>query len=376
MTYLAYCPRCGRKYEDPLKFRCDCGSPLEMEVHADFDRGRVGKSIGSMWRYLSFFPYLREEDLVMLGEGWTPLVRLEKGVYAKLDFLNPTGSFKDRGASAVISAVWRRIVDEGGFVAEDSSGNAGASIAAYAARAGLRARIYVPSIASGQKFNQIRAYGAEVVRVEGSREEVASRAMEPENGKFYLGHAWHPIFRDGLRTIAYEIAEQLGWELPDRIYVPVSSGTGLLGLIDGFSHMDLGKVPQFVACQTEAVSPLYHAFNNLSYTPPRDLRTIADALIVTKPPLLEIMVKKLKSVGGEVDIVGEEAIARSFLWLSRMGIYVEPTSAVAYACYEKQLSEGKVDAGERVVIVLTGSGLKARPKLIDDLIRGAKGRPP
>ncbi len=364
MEYLARCPSCGREYDDPLRFRCDCGSPLDISVQLrEFKREDVMDTT-SMWRYVNFFPYIEKRDIVTLGEGWTPLLRFEGNVYVKMDFLNPTGSFKDRGASTIISAILNRVR---GLIAEDSSGNAGASIAAYAARAGIKARIYVPSSISGRKIDQIRAYGAELIRVEGSREKVSEEAMRPEKGKVYVGHAWHPIFRDGMRTLAYEIVEQLGWTPPDRIYIPVSSGTGLLGILEGFKHLS-GPFPELIACQTEVVSPLYHRFRGEPYTPPERLETVADALIVTKPPLLGLMVEKLRMVGGSVEVVGEEEIADAFHQLAARGIFVEPTSAVPLACYKKQVEVGEVDRGDRVVLLLTGSGLKMKPSIIKRLL--------
>jgi len=364
--YVARCPSCGREYDDPLRFRCDCGSPLDIPVQPGEFRREGVVDTPSMWRYVNFFPYVEKRNIVSLGEGWTPLLRFESNAYVKMDFLNPTGSFKDRGASTIISAIRDRVT---GFISEDSSGNAGASTAAYAARAGIKARIYVPANISGHKIDQIMAYGAELVRVEGSREEVSKEAMRPEQGKVYVGHAWHPVFRDGMRTLAYEIVEQLGWNPPDRIYVPVSSGTGLLGILEGLKH--LGEpFPEVVACQTEVVSPLYHRFRGEPYAPPERLETIADALIVTKPPLLDIMVEKLREMRGSVEIVGEGEIADAFHELAGRGIFVEPTSAVSLACYRKQVEMGEVDRGDRAVLLLTGSGLKTKPSIIKRLLAG------
>ncbi|MEA2089344.1 MAG: pyridoxal-phosphate dependent enzyme, partial [Thermoproteota archaeon] len=245
-----------------------------------------------------------------------------------------------------------------------SSGNAGASIAAYAARAGLKAKIYVPEHVSGQKFNQILFYGAEVVKVSGSRSEVAAEAQKSEQGKFYVGHILHPLFRDGIRSLAYELAEQLGWKLPDFIYLPVSAGTLLLGVIDGFKHLKksglIDAFPKIVACQTRQVSPLYHRFKGLSYTPPERITSIADALVSTNPPLLDIVVKNLKQVNGDAVMVEEHEISNAFIELARKGFFVEPSSAVAYAAYQKQLKAKEASKGDKAIIVLTGNGLKSK----------------
>ena len=303
-----------------------------------------------------------------LGEGWTPLVKFSDNAYFKLENLNPTGSFKDRGSTVLVSALHTLVKKAGAFISEDSSGNAGASMAAYAARAGLKTRIYVPENVSGPKFNQIKFYGAEVVKVSGSRSKVAEEAQKTERGKFYVGHILHPLFRDGIRSLAYEIAEQLGWPIPERIYLPVSAGTLLLGVIKGFKHLIESNVieamPRIVACQTRQVSPLYHRFKNLSYTSPERITSIADALVSVNPPLLGFMVKHLREADGDAVLVEEDEIFNAFIELARKGFFVEPSSAVAYAAYKKQLKNKEASKDDKTVIILTGMGLKTilKPK--------------
>lgn len=366
MSCKIKCTRCERLAADPLSYKCSCGSPLETHVIVEFDKVKIRKYDYSLWRYRRFFSYVNENEIVSLGEGWTPLIKFDENLYFKLDFLNPTGSFKDRGSAVLISAVHRLIRAANGYVSEDSSGNAGASIAAYAARAGLKAKIYVPAAVSGQKFNQILFHGAEVERVKGERSKVAAEAQRPEQGKFYIGHIWHPIFRDGIRSLTYEIAEQFGWKLPYRIYLPVSAGTLLLGVIKGLKHLIESGIadefPTVVACQTGQVSPLYHRLKNLPYTPPEKITSIADALVSVNPPLLELMVRKIREIKGEAEIVDENQIYKSFVELAKKGFFVEPSSAVAYAAYKKQVESGETSRNEKAVIVLTGFGLKTMLK--------------
>jgi threonine synthase len=305
---------------------------------------------------------VNEDDIITLGEGWTPLVRLSNSVYVKLESLNPTGSFKDRGSAVLVSTLHELIKRQRGYISEDSSGNAGASMAAYVARAGLKAKIYVPVNVSGPKFNQIQSYGAEIVKVEGSRNKVAEEAQKLGVGKFYLGHILHPLFRDGIRSLSYETAEQLGWKIPDRVYLPVSAGTLMLGVISGFKHLVdsnvIRSMPKIVACQTRQVSPLYHRFKNLSYTPPETVTSIADALVSVNPPLLELMTKNLREVNGDAVMVEEEEILKAFKELAIRGFFVEPSSAVAYAAYAKQVMNKETSSDSNVVIILTGTGLK------------------
>jgi threonine synthase len=291
---------------------------------------------------------------------------LSENTYVKLESANPSGSFKDRGSTVLISALHKQIEEAGGHISEDSSGNAGASIAAYAARAGLKARIYVPETVAGPKFSQIRFYGAQVTKVSGNRGRVAQEAQKMEKGKFYVGHILHPLFRDGIRTLAYEIFEQYGWNAPERIYLPVSAGTLLLGIISGFRHLlrsgAIEAFPNLVACQTRQVSPLYSRFKDLKYDPPETVTSIADALVSVNPPLLDQMVKSLKDVKGEAVIVEEDEIMEAFLDLARKGFFVEPSSAVAYAGYKKHLGNGKVSSKNSTAIILTGHGLKTTIK--------------
>ena len=363
MEFEIKCFVCGQSSSSILNYKCTfCGQPLDVQLHYDFETWKIRNRDYSVWRYARFFPYVNETEIITLGEGWTPLIKFSGNVYLKLESLNPTGSFKDRGSTILISTLHKLVKKAGGYISEDSSGNAGASIAAYAARAGLRAKIYVPENVSGPKFNQIQFYGAEVVKVSGSRSKVAEEAQKSEKGKFYVGHILHPLFRDGIRSLAYEIAEQLDWHVPEHIYLPVSAGTLLLGVINGFRHLAKSNVietmPKIVACQTRQVSPLYHRFKNLHYAMPEKITSIADALVSVNPPLLDLMVKNLREADGDAVMVEEDEIFNAFITLARKGFFVEPSSAVAYAAYKKQLDNKDISKGNSALIILTGTGLK------------------
>ncbi len=364
MGYEIKCTVCGQPSANLLDYKCQkCGNPLDLRLNIAFDTKGVRKWVHGVWRYAKFFPYVETSDIATLGEGWTPLVKFSENVYFKLEGLNPTGSFKDRGSTVLISAINKKIKAYGAFISEDSSGNAGASVAAYASRAGIKAKIYVPENVSGPKLNQIMFYGAEVVKVLGARSCVAEEAQKPEKGKFYVGHILHPVFRDGIRSLAYEIAEQLNWEAPEWVYLPVSAGTLLLGAISGFKHLAesgiIAKMPKIVACQTRQVSPLYHRYKGLQYNPPEKVTSIADALASTNPPLLELMTKELMAVDGDAVMVEEDEILQAFKELAGKGFFVEPSSAVAYAAYQKHLQNDATAQKEKTVVILTGTGLKA-----------------
>ena len=358
------CTSCGQSSKNLLNFKCPkCGKPLDTELRFDFDAKKIQKNNHSLWRYASFFPYVEETDAITLGEGQTPLIKFSRNVYFKLESMNPTGSFKDRGSTILISAIHDLMKKAKGYISEDSSGNAGASMAAYAARAGLKSEIYVPDNVSGPKFNQIQFYGAQVIKVSGNRSKVAEEAQRPRKGKFYVGHILHPLFRDGIRSLAYEIGEQFEWRLPDSVYLPVSAGTLLLGTISGFEHLVRSNIcevmPRIVACQTQQVSPLYHRFKDLPYKAPERITSAADALVSVNPPLLDLMVKSLRQAKDDAVIVEEDQLVYAFKELARKGFFVEPSSAVAYAAYQEQLKDKEISEDAKTVIILTGTGLKS-----------------
>jgi threonine synthase len=333
-----------------------------LETRVEVDYAPPSRPGTTFQRYGHLYPYFGGAEVVSLGEVETPLVKT--GVASlKLESLLPTGSFKDRGSCALLTGTQRELLQRGvGRVKEDSSGNAGASIAAYSARAGVRCQVYVPTAVSGPKALQIQMYGADLVRVPGSRSDVTRAAQAETAGAVYLGHIWHPYFRDGMRTLAYELFEQTEGHLPESVFLPVSAGTLLLGFISGLQHLkssgSIRELPLVVACQTLAVSPLYSSMKGKEYLQPQTVETVADALVSTSPPLLDQMVTKLKEVGGDSEVATESEVLAGWKGLAKMGFYVEPSSAVAFACLKKRRSEGA--QWRDSVVILTGSGLKSR----------------
>ncbi len=299
--------------------------------------------------FLSRFPYLTEE--VSIGETVTPLVKFQDMDF-KLEYFSPTFSYKDRGTKTLIS--WLKgNLPQGSRINEDSSGNAGASVAAYGAAAGFYVNIYVPEKTVPGKINQIDSYGAKIHRIPGSREAVSEACRSAEG--YFSSHVYNPEFRDGMREISYEIFHQYGGKVPDNIFIPVSAGTLLLGVISGFRHLletgEIHKLPHFVAVQTEAICPLCAIINNFSYDPQKPVQSIADALVSKEPPLLDLMVKEMKEIGSCVT-VSEQEIMESRVELSRKGILVEYSSATVYAARKKKSVEG------RSLLLMTGNGLK------------------
>lgn len=340
----AKCSSCG-SHRKNLEYRCkECGGVFDLTPDFKFRENPEDN-----------FPHIK--DWISLGEVTTPL--LQKGrLHFKLDYFSPTYSYKDRGARALISYLKSRPESsELGNINEDSSGNAGAAISAYGIAAGLKVNIFVPEKTSPAKVGQIKSYGANIVKVSGSREDVQIAAEKAEG--VYASHVMMPEFRDGIRTLPYEIFRQFDGKVPNNIFVPVSAGTLLLGVYSGFRHLlesnEISGMPNIVAVQTEQVSPLCARKAGTTFDPNRKVSSIADALVSMKPPLLELMLQAISE--GNCVTVGEEEIISARNELAGIGIFAEYSSATVYAAYKNKKYEGNS------LLVLTGNGLKNPPQL-------------
>jgi len=260
------CTNCHKPYpESGVPYRCkNCGGIFDLSVWPPFDVQRIDSSQPGIWRYIHSFGLPAEASSYSLGEGNTPLVWgdvASQKVAFKCEYLNPTGSFKDRGSTIITSYLRFQNVDE---VVEDSSGNAGASLAAYCAKAGIKTQIFTPQHTSGPKRRQIEAYGAQVIEVEGSRSDAAMAVRDAADaGKVYASHAYLPFNLVGYATAAYEIVDQLG-EAPGSVFLPVGQGGLFLGMARGFEALMLAGViefvPTMVAVQARACAPLWALF--------------------------------------------------------------------------------------------------------------------
>jgi threonine synthase len=301
----------------------------------------------SLWRYRSVLPAGQGSawKKVTLGEGMTPLVPVRPGLWCKLDYVTPTGSFKDRGA-AVMMAVGAELGV--GRVVVDSSGNAGRAAAAYAARAGIAAEVYVPGGTAAAKVAAIVASGARVVVVQGDRSAAADAAHQAvqASGAWYASHVYRPEFVHGVKTLAFELWEQLGGP-PATVVVPAGNGTLVQGLWLGFralaAHGHGARLPAIVAVQAERCAPLA----GLRPGGP----TAAAGIAIASPPRLGELRAAVLATGGRVVTVPEDALEPARAELARMGMAVEPTAAAAWAA-----AVGLGDDRAPVVVVLTGSG--------------------
>lgn len=355
---------------DMARLRCaECGSPLDVayiDVAHDDDAPLSDTRISDMPS-----PLHSPADAVALGEGNTPSVRLRalgdllalEALYAKLEFMNPTGSFKDRGTATLMSVAKEFGARE---VVEDSSGNAGASVAAYAARAGIAAHIFAPASAPAAKLSQISVYGATAHLIEGSRQAATDAATDfaATRGLVYASHNLSPFFLEGTKTFAYEIARQFDGRPPKHIVMPVGNGSLLIGAYKGFSELRRGglidAMPRLHAVQARAVMPLAAAFADDCAPPITDgSSTIAGGISVANPPRLKQSIDALRKTGGTAVAVSDEDIARWHAFLARKeGIFAEPTAAAAFAGLELLVKQGAIRQAEPTLLPVTGFGLK------------------
>jgi threonine synthase len=362
-------PVSGQKY--PLsepRWRSDEGAPLMITALPGIGRDRIDTGKRSLWRYAAALP-VDVSDPITLGEGCTPLIsRRWRGASAlfKLEWFSPTGSFKDRGASVMISILRDQGVTR---VLEDSSGNGGAAIAAYAAAGGIAAKILVPASTPQGKTVQMRAYGAEIEFIPGSRQDVSDAAIRQAAMIFYAGHNWQPFFLEGTKTLAYELWEDLGFKRPDNVIIPTGAGSNILGCDIGFSELlrrgEIGRLPRLFAAQPENCAPLHASFAAGSEEPtPVEARpTIAEGASIARPVRAREVLSAVRRSAGATVSVSEAEIEGALFELSRIGLYAEPTSALAAAAFTKLMERGIIQPTETTVVVLTGSGLKTTQRI-------------
>jgi threonine synthase len=308
-----------------------------------------------LWRFLPALPLAGAEPL-HLGEGGTamPQVR-ELGARFKCEHLQTTGSFKDRGAAVLVT---KAKALGAARVVEDSSGNAGAAIAAYAARAGLPADIFVPEWAVEAKLRAMQALGAAIHKVPGPRRGVTDAAVRfcRERGAYFASHVYPPWFVQGTKTAAYEIAEELGFRAPDAIVAPAAMGTMLIGLHRGFEELHrsglVGGLPRLYAAQASGFTPLVRALHGGGE--PEEENRLADGLLIGEPPRLAQMVEAVKATGGDAAAITKEQTERALARLHARGLLVEPSSATALAALDRFREQGGIGPRDETVVMLSG----------------------
>ncbi|HEX3993027.1 MAG TPA: threonine synthase [Acetobacteraceae bacterium] len=366
-------PLTGRTYPIATPRWCsDNQTPLLLTDLSGMAKAQIDTGERSLWRYRTALPFQCAEPISM-GEGLTPLIpRTLHGARAllKCDWMNPTGSFKDRGSSVMLSLLRAQGIRH---VLEDSSGNGGAAVAGYAAAGGMRATIMTPASTSPGKTVQMRAYGAEIRLIPGSRQDTAEAAMREAEAIFYASHNWHPFFLQGTKTLAYELWEDLGFRIPDNIITPCGAGSNVLGCAIGFSELlragEITRLPRIFAIQPANCGPLATAFlagtDDEVATPIEP--TIAEGTAIAKPIRRREVIAALRDTNGGAVLVSEAEIVSGLFELAQTGIYVEPTSAQVVAGFSALLTQGKIRPDETTVLVMTGSGLKATSRIAEHM---------
>jgi threonine synthase len=356
---------------------CTCGGPLLVrydleKIRHHWKRREVASGPPSMWRYAPLLPPANE-SIVTLGEGWTPLIRTERlgarigadELWVKDEGLNPTASFKARGLACAVSMCVELGIRK---VAIPSAGNAASAMAAYAAAAGIEAHIFMPRDVPQANYLECMAYGAHVTLVDGLISDCGRMVAErgPAEGWFDVSTLKEPYRIEGKKTMGYEVAEQMDWELPDAIFYPTGGGVGLIGMWKAFEEMEKlgwigGRRPKMIAVQAEGCQPVVRAFEE---NEPRsrfweDAHTVAAGLRVPKPLGDFLVLEAVRQSGGTAIAVSDDAMLDAGVRLAAdEGIYAAPEGAACVAALEKLLASGFLKRTDRIVLYNTGSGLK------------------
>lgn len=357
------CQTCQNEYStsEPI-WKCECGGLLALDFRARFPITKIKNRKTTLWRYREALPLDDDCHIVSFHEGFTPLIEdyfFGKKILIKQDHLFPSGSYKDRGATVLVSKIKELGVKK---VVEDSSGNAGAAIAAYCAKANIECHIYVPEKTSHGKLLQIEQYGAHLHKIQGNRENTAKAALQQAQQTYYASHYWNPYFFHGTKTFLFEVVEQLGWTTPDILFIPVGNGTLFYGTYIGLKELQqdgiIDTFPKIIGVQAENCAPLASAERKQTkIKPPSPLKeTIAEGIAIANPIRGKDILHAAKETHGEFITVKENEIIDAWYYSLRKGYYIEPTSAVAIAGFNKY----HLDKNEIVVIPLTGHGLKNR----------------
>ena len=371
------CARCQRAHPaDRLQNLCVCGGPLlvRYDLAAIGGRWRPEDLVGrGVWRYREVLPVARDEEPLTLGEGGTPLLRSRRvgpaaglaELLLKDETLNPTGSFKARGLAV---AVHRALSLGAERIVLPSAGNAGSAAAAYAAAAGIACSVVVPRGTPAPIVAETRAYGATVELVDGSIADAGRRARElcDETGGFDVSTLREPYRVEGKKTMGYELAEDLGWTLPDAIVYPTGGGTGLIGMWKAFEELEglgwLGsRRPRMIAVQATGCAPIVYAFEAgaTCAEPVADPRTVASGLRVPSAIGDFLMLDILRrSEGTALAVTDEELLEGAHRLAREEGILAGPEAGAALAALPALLERGLVARDDRIVLFITGHGLK------------------
>ncbi|MEQ1947499.1 MAG: threonine synthase [Bryobacteraceae bacterium] len=378
ITHLE-CSLCKKSFPSgQIHNLCECGGPLLVrydlaKAKQNWSREKVAEGPNTMWRYAPVLPPQRASSIVSLGEGMTPLVRTPRlgsrlgaaDLWVKDEGLNPTGSFKARGLSCAISMAVELGIKK---VAIPSAGNAASAMAAYAAAAGMEAHIYMPKDVPQANYIECKAFGAQVTLVDGLISDCAKIVNDGKaaQGWFDVSTLKEPYRIEGKKTMGYELAEQMQWQLPDVIFYPTGGGVGIIGMWKAFDEMEaLGwigsKRPKMIAVQAAGCQPVVRAYEKGEQRSQffENADTVAAGLRVPKPLGDFLILEAVRNSGGTAIAVSDEDLIRAGIQLaSDEGMFIAPEGAACVAALEKLLATGFLKPEERIVIYNTGAGLK------------------
>ena len=376
------CRECGKEYEPQFRYVCeDCFGPLDVTYEElPISRHTFESREKTYWRYFELLPIADKSNVVSLNAGLTPLQSAEqlgeklgmKNLFIKNDSVNPTFSFKDRPAGVAVSRAKETGLKAVGCA---STGNLAAATAAHAAKAGLPCYIFAPSDIEHVKIAQALSYGAEFVAVDGTYDD-ANRIASIIGDKKGIGVVninMRPYYVEGSKTLAYEVAEQLNWKVPDNLIIPVGSGAMLNAICKGFEELhalgliDSPKDMKVIAAQPHGCAPVVDAWkrNSDEVIPVERPETIAKSLAIGDPGDGIYVLKRLKQYNGIAEEANDREIADGILLLAQTeGIFTEPAGGVSVAVTRKLVEEGKIKGDERTVCYVTGNGLKATEAII------------
>lgn len=380
------CSICRKPFDaDHLQTYAECESCGQAHLLAKYDllQTRPAELIDaqerSMWRYFDLLPLRNRQSIVSLGEGWTPIMELQNlgsalglgNLFIKDESLNPTGSFKSRGMSAAISKAKELGVTK---CIVPTAGNAGVAMSAYCAKANLESVIVMPSITPQPFINECKLYGSEVILMDGLIDSCAKKVAElnRDNQYFNLSTMKEPYRLEGKKTMGYEIAEQMNWQLPDVILYPTGGGTGLIGMWKAFLEMkEMGWIncplPRMIAVQSNLCSPVVHAYSGKEYLPSGNGdASIAYGLNVPKAFALHLILQVINDSGGEaVSVTEQEILLNTKEVMRREGIFIAPEGGALLAALKNLLSQQKINPSEKILLLNTGGATKYLDALVD-----------
>ncbi len=376
------CRECGKEYSPQFRYVCEeCFGPLDVTYQTpSLTRHTFEPREKTYWRYFELLPIADKSNIVSLNAGLTPLQTADrlgkqlgaKNVYIKNDSVNPTFSFKDRPAGVAVSRAKETGLKAVGCA---STGNLASATAAHAAKADLPCYIFAPSDIEHVKIAQALSYGAEFVAVQGTYDDAnrVASVIGDSKGIGIVNINMRPYYVEGSKTLAYEVAEQLGWQVPDTLIIPVGSGAMLNAICKGFEELQsLGligdvKKMKIIAAQPQGCAPIVDAFKNNSdqVVPVERPETIAKSLAIGDPGDGIYVLKRLKQYNGVAEQASDSEITDSILLLAKTeGIFTEPAGGVSVAVLRKLIEEGVVDRDEQIVCYVTGNGLKTTEAIV------------